>query len=42
VGENIQDSSEWQQIELEFTWKEREIEKVLSQDEQPFWKNHES
>ena len=41
VGENIQDSSDWQQIQLEFTWKEKKIEKVLSWDEQPLWKNHE-
>ena len=40
VGENIQDSSDWQQIQLEFTWKEKKIEKVLSQNE-PLWKNHE-
>jgi len=40
VGENIQDSSDWQQIHLEFPWKEKEIE-VLSQDEQTLRKNHE-
>jgi len=41
VGGNIQDSSDWQQIQLKFPWKEKKIDKVLSQDEQPFWKNHE-
>ena len=42
VGENIQNSSDCQQIQLKFPWKEKKIEKVLSQDEQPMWKNHES
>ena len=41
VQENTQDSSDCQQIRLKFPWKEKEIEKVLSQDEQPLWKNHE-
>ena len=37
VGENIQNSSDCQQIQLKFPWKENKIEKVLSQDEQPLW-----
>ena len=42
VGENIQDSNDCQQTQLKFPWKEKKIEKVLSQDEQLLWKNHET
>ena len=40
AGKNIPESSAVRRYN-QFSWMEKKTEKLLSQDEQPFWKNHE-